>query len=302
MGRAASPFPQQQRGQDSVPALGPSKTACHSDCSSMRLQQTVAWTCRSGTSPDRPATSSLRPSGISIPQLTKQTQGQQPKDLHALPRPTSANAAGNSCAPQSPRVLGSFASAVRAGSSSDRDSSADGRLQSAQPGTAGGEFGSCAGNRPCTPCFQPLAQTTRPATALACLAPLAASDFTINAAYSRADSEPAGVASVTSPSGGIVERPTGAYPQPPSTAPARAGQQFSGSLAQPQTGSLASFGISAAAFVAMAPKAGGMAKVGASARMACEDAQRQDGKAELFAPTLATLLATASLSRKADLR
>ena len=161
MGRAASPFPQQQRGQASVPALGPSKAACHSDCSSMRLQQTVAWTCRSGTSPAQPATSSLRPSGVSIPQLTKQTQRQQPKDLHALPRPTSANAAGNSCPPQSPRVLGSFASAVRAGSSSDRDSGADGRLQSAQHGTAGGEFSSSAGNWPCTPCLQPLAYITR---------------------------------------------------------------------------------------------------------------------------------------------
>jgi hypothetical protein len=246
-------------------------------------QQHLDVAARPTTAPARPAGLPLRTSIVSIPYL-QQSPGRQ----SLTPRPGTAQ--GSTGTDNSPRTLPNFAGAVtsRSGDMGPGSRPLTGGPRFSLPGKLSADPGSS--NRPSTPSFQPVA-LSRSATAQPTAAAASSSDssqFNIKAAH-----RPAGL------SGFGSEGPAGAYPQPPSTAPLlQSGFQGAVPAAlqqQQQAGSLASFGISAAAFVAVPPKL-------AKADVTADGQSLADSKAALPAPTQAALLATASLSSKADLR
>ena len=263
---------------------------------------------RPGTAPASAATSSPRISSISLTSLRlkqEQQPEQQPEQRPGSPAaatPRPASVAGGSIAVDSPRVrqqvLRNFAGAVPAGSGSGASSGSPRLALHWERDRA-----SDGSNRPSTPSFQPVAaQSPRPATALptsvvpgAAASPAAAGPhFGIKAAHGRAFSGMSGAAA-----DGEITRPAGAYPQPPVTAPPKAPAQAQapGSQQQPQPGSLASFGIASAAFVAAAPKT-------AAAAVAAGEGEADGGKGAqpMAALTQAAILANASFANKADLR
>lgn len=261
---------------------------------------------RPSTAPSAAPGSSLRTSTFSLSALKPHLAAHGLRPSSAGTGTAASAAASSSIALDSPRVrqqvLRNFAGAVPAGASGSNSGGTSPLGTSPRP-TLHGERGrgSVTGARPSTPSFRPVAQTARPATALAgpsfsaaahtAASPSAsASDhFTIKASHTRADSGP------------LMAGPTGAYPRPPLTAPTKVALQevaaaVGGPPARPAPGSLASFGIASAAFVAAAPKgAAGRAVVGGG------EGENQEGGPRAL--TQAALLASAaSLATKADLR
>lgn len=196
------------------------------------------------------------------------------------------------------QVLRNFAGAVPAGSGSGGSSPLGNTPRPMLHGERAGGGSSGGERRPATPSFQPMA-LPRPATALAgpaVGATSADSPFSIKAGYGGTESRPLG--QVTG--GEVLRRQFNAYPQPPQTAPSKAAVPAGAATpAVPLPGSLASFGISAAAFVSAPDKAA----AGAAAR-GDEQAGHGDGgaKAGLMAPTQASMLASTAFATKADLR
>lgn len=290
-----------------VPAAGPAPAAL------AQLQAEAE--ARPSTAP----ASQLRTSTISLASLkqpapaaggTQQEQPQQPaaaqqqavegsEGAGASLSPRSAFPAGGSITKDSPRVrqqvLRNFAGAVPAGSGSGGSSP----LGNTPRPTLHGEHahgGSSGGDRrPATPSFQPVA-LPRPATALAGSASPADSRFSIKAGYGRTESGPLGQGA----GGETPPRPRNAYPQPPQTAPSKAAMpEAPAGSAVPQLGSLASFGISAAAFVSAPDKAA----AGAAAQGDGEaDQEAGAAKAAFMAPTQAAMLANTAFTIRADLR
>ena len=222
----------------------------------------------------------------------------------AVPMATAAAAAatgshrpctpgGSSIAADSPRVrqrvLSNFAGAVPAGGSP-----AGGGGSAVGASNFGQGSGTAAGGRPATPSFRPVA-AARPATALAGPPPAAAGSngaagllpsdhFRIKAVLPAAQ-DPAAAAEAAVPPG------LAAYPRPPQTAPqlGPAPGAGGGAAAAPEPGSLASFGITAGAFVAAAPK-DGRAAGGAGGAVAAR------------AQTRAAMLELTGFASKAELR
>ena len=215
-------------------------------------------TAPAGGSPARPA----RAAAISLAALQ-------------LPRPGSSLGAGGAVpgARDSPRAQELFQNFA----GSTPRPALGGSEASNKAGGAGG-----AGPRPCTPSFQPLSPCDRPATA--------AANFSIKSGvYSSADGAPAGTKrgkdgkNAAEPAAALLAPPRRPYPQPPSTAPAKANvKEAAGVLAQ---GALPTHGIMTSAFVAQ-PAKGAAGEEGAGA-----------------APLpLRDLLASAELASKAGLR
>lgn len=208
---------------------------------------------RPGTAPAQP--SPLRTSTISLAAL-KPAPPAPPPAAAASPRPSTAGPSSSSIAADSPRVrqqlLRNFAGAVPAGATTGAGAGSTSSLGTSPRPTLHGERASGSGGvgaRPSTPSFRPIAQpAARPATALAGPSAAAAGSsprdhFSIKASYLPAPTE--------------VAPPAGAYPRPPMTAPPKAPAQEAaegGQQAAAPPGSLASYGIAAGAFVAVAPK------------------------------------------------
>eukprot|EP00887_Chlorella_sp_A99_P002521 scaffold6.g2521.t1 len=188
--------------------------------------------------------------------------------------------------PRLKQLLGqNFASAVSAGTAAVVAAAPP---AAGAPREAGGLRAQWQGARPATPSFQPL--SARPATALGGGGGGPdGEDFTIRAAFHGSANDPQGPAP-------RALGPTGAYPTPPATAPAKArvalalggGDHAPGGGQQPEakTG-FAAFGINPASFVAPGPRTG--AGPGAAT-------------APLAPPLLGALLASAALAHEAGLR
>lgn len=232
-----------------LPALPP---AGYSDTgralSSAQLQQGLA--ARPSTAPVRLA-GTLRAPDASLARW----QG------HAAPAARPQGSAGGLPATAgspaaTPRALQSFAGVVSsaggAGSSLARPAGSMGRMGEQAAGWSGGPLGSAAA-RPSTPSFQPITREDRPGTAQPPAASTTGSaNFLIRAGNWQADIQQAG------------QTVAGLYPKPPSTAPACASLHSGkpGAAPNPPADGLASFGISAAAFVAAAPKSAGQLLAG----------------------------------------
>jgi hypothetical protein len=209
----------------------------------------------------RPATAPVRlgsPLRVSATSLTRLQRQPSPAPLQqggAARRPSTA---GHPAA-DTPRVLQSFAGVVGgAGSAVRVASNAIGSLdRRGGRGVGSIEVPSCnAGARPSTPSFQPVAREAGPSPAPPSAAsPPGSARFPIKAANWQAGPQRA------------EQAVGGAYPKPPSTAPARAalGEAKPGAAdARPADG-LAAYGISAAAFVAAAPKSAGQLQASCAA-------------------------------------
>ncbi|KAL4452633.1 hypothetical protein ABPG75_008295 [Micractinium tetrahymenae] len=251
------------------------------------------------------------PAAAGAQQEQQQAQQQAPAQQHegqggagaaTAISPRSAFPAGGSITKDSPRVrqqvLRNFAGAVPAGSGSGGSSPLGNTPRPALHGERANGGSSGGDRRPGTPSFQPVA-LPRPATALggpAAGASPADSRFSIKAGYARAESGPLGQAA----GGETPPRPRNAYPQPPQTAPSKAAVPAAPAApAAPLPGSLASFGISEAAFVFAPSKTAG---AGTSQADGEADQENGDAKATLVASTQAAMLASTAFATKADLR
>ncbi|PSC74109.1 king tubby [Micractinium conductrix] len=261
--------------------------------------------------------SALKPAEVAAQQAAEPTAAEATTSPRAAdgdatsPRPATsgtAASAGISLSVNSPialnsprvrqQVLRGFAGAVPAPAAGS-----PGRLSGTGAATPRPARGSSGSGRPSTPSFQPVAMA-RPATAMAGpVSGAADAPFTIKASYGRADAAALGSDVRSGAAAGQPNPLRSPYPQPPSTAPSKAAAtgtaDAAAAPAAPAPGSLASFGISSAAFIAAAPK-----NAAAAAAAAVEGPAGVEGKAALApqALTQAAMLASTSLATKAELR
>ncbi|KAL4439006.1 hypothetical protein ABPG77_006943 [Micractinium sp. CCAP 211/92] len=233
-------------------------------------------------------------------QLSQEQAGEGAEGATSSLSPRSAFPAGGSITRDSPRmrqqVLRNFAGAVPASGGSGGSSPLGNTPRPALLGERANGGSGGGDRRPATPSFQPVA-LPRPATALGGPAVTAGSGFSIKTGgVDPAGSGPLGQL----PGGEAAPRALSAYPQPPQTAPSKAALPAAPAApAAPPPGSLASFGISAAAFVAAPDKA-----AGGGAAQAEGEGEREGGSATaaLLATTQAAMLASSSFATRADLR